>query len=345
MSERITPSPPPRLLALDALRGLAALAVVFHHEAPLYGAEGWFPRAYLAVDFFFLLSGFVLTLAIEPRLKQGLGTKRFMMLRLARLWPVLACGVGLGALAYYGTYGAHRLPMLTLASLLLLPYPAQVGGLFRLDGPQWSVSYEVLGNLVHGLVLWRLPNRWLLGLSLACGALLLWQASLWGSFGMGDATRNWWGGFARLGFSYGLGVWMGRQWSQGGGRIAAHWHWLGAVALPLVLASAQFWPLGVVAGDALAVLLIFPPTLWLSAHIALGGPLARWADRLGRLSYPLYAIHGPVLILGALLVRQHAIASVIARPATLAVLFALALALAYSPLAKGIPVRLPPKRG
>jgi peptidoglycan/LPS O-acetylase OafA/YrhL len=62
---------------LDALRGLAAVGVVLHHEAPLYHSPGLFPRAYLAVDFFFMLSGFVLTLAFEPKLRAGMGAGDF----------------------------------------------------------------------------------------------------------------------------------------------------------------------------------------------------------------------------------------------------------------------------
>jgi peptidoglycan/LPS O-acetylase OafA/YrhL len=84
--------PPP---LLDALRGIAAVAVMLHHEPLLYAARGAITRAYLAVDFFYMLSGLVLTLAFEPRFAQT-GARHFMLTR-ARLWPVMAVGVLLGA--------------------------------------------------------------------------------------------------------------------------------------------------------------------------------------------------------------------------------------------------------
>lgn len=334
-----TPAPPARLPLLDALRGIAAIAVVLHHEPMLYGSEGPFTRAYLAVDFFFMLSGLVLTLAFEPKLRAGLAPPRFLAMRLARLWPVLAVGVVIGAAGFWWHYGPRHLPALALASLLLLPWPLGRGGLFRLDGPQWSVSYEVLANIVHALLLWRLSNRALLGFALACGALLAWQASLWGSVGMGDATPNWWGGFARVGYGYGLGIWLGRQWAAGGGRIAPWLAWSAAALLPLTLLTAKWWPLPTVAGDLLAIFVLFPPALWGAAQVALSGWPARAADALGRLSYPVYAVHGPVLIWGAMLGRRHADWAATLRPAALLATFALAALLAISPLSRGIPLR------
>lgn len=333
------PPRPARLPLLDALRGIAAIGVVLHHEPLLYGAAGPFTRAYLAVDFFFMLSGLVLTLAFEPKLRAGLGARRFLLGRLARLWPILAAGVGIGAAGFWWHYGPAHLPALLLASLMLLPLPLGRGGLFRLDGPQWSVSYEVLANAVHALLLWRLSNRALLGFALACGGVLAWQAAHWGSVGMGDATPNWWGGFARVGYGYGLGVWLGRQHAAGRGRIAPWAAWGAATLLPLALFTAKWWPLPTLAGDLLAVFILFPPALWGAAQVAMAGWPARVADGLGRLSYPVYAVHGPVLIWGAMLGRAHGAWAGALRPATLVLTFALGALLAISPLARGIPLR------
>jgi len=334
-----SPPRPARLPLLDALRGIAAIAVVLHHEPMLYGHEGPFTRAYLAVDFFFMLSGLVLTLAFEPKLRIGLPVPRFLAQRIARLWPIMAVGVLIGASAFWHHYGPAHLPALLLASLLLLPWPLGRGGLFRLDGPQWSVSYELLANAAHALLLWRLSNRALLGFALACGALLAWQAAQWGSVGMGDATPNWWGGFARVGYGYSLGVWLGRQFATDRARISPPLAWAIAALLPLTLLTAKWWPLGVVAGDLLAVFLLFPPALWAAAQVPMAGWPARAADALGRLSYPAYAVHGPILIWGALLSRAHPDLAPLLRPAALALTFAAAGLLAISPLARGIPLR------
>lgn len=332
-----TAAPVGRLPLLDALRGVAALGVVLHHEAPLYGAPGLFPRAYLAVDFFFMLSGFVLTLAFEPKLRGGLKASDFMLRRAARLWPVLAVGVLIGAGWRLSVGATGHLWLLTLCGLLLVPLRRGPGGLFPINGPQWSLAYELLANAVHALVLARLGNRLLLVFVLACAAVLAWCAYVWGSVGLGDTGRNWWGGFARVGFGYGLGVWLGRQFAAGRAPVAPLGAWAGGLLLPLALFSLPWWPLSVVPGDLLGVFVIFPPALWCAAHVSLRGPGLRIADALGRLSYPAYAIHGPVLIWGASLARAHGAQAAMIRPLTLVAVLVLAVLLAISPLAHGIP--------
>jgi len=72
---------------------------------------------------------------------------------------------------------------------------------------------------------------------------------------------------------------------------------------------------------------------------ALHGVGAKLADGLGRLSYPIYAIHGPVLIWGASLARSHGAQAGVIRPLTLTMVLALGALLAISPLAHGISMR------
>lgn len=325
---------PRRLPLLDGLRGMAAIAVVFHHEPGMYGSHGLLPRAYLAVDFFFMLSGFVLTLAYERRLQSGLRAALFMWQRVARLWPVLAVGVGIGAIgAVIAGTGAISLAHLALG-LVLLPWVRPGHRLYELNGPQWSLTFELLANAAHALVLQRLGNRALGGVALVCGAVLVWQGRHWGSLASGDMAHNWWGGFARVGFSYVVGVLIGRCWQLGRGKREVRW-WLAALPLPLILLTAPLWPLSAAWGDSLAVLVLMPPALWLAAQTELPDRVALWFDRLGQISYPIYAIHGPLLLLAADQARHlPAPAQFAARTAALALTFALAWGLAISPLAK-----------
>lgn len=342
MSPSLRPAAPAvpaaRLPMLDALRGVAALCVVLHHEAPLYGAPGPFSRAYLAVDFFFMLSGFVLTLAFEPKLRAGMGAGDFLRRRVARLWPVLAVGVMIGAGWRLSIGATSHLWLLTLSGLMLVPYLRDSGGIYQLNGPQWSLAYEVLANAAHALVLQRLRDGLLMFFVLCCALMLAWCAYQWGSVGLGDTGRNWWGGFARVGFGYGLGVWLGRRHAAGQWKVSPPLAWAGAALLPLCLLGLPWLPTGVVAGDLLAVLGVFPLALWGAAQVTLRGPGARIADALGRLSYPLYAIHGPMLIWGAWLARGHGAHAGLIRPLTLTAVLVLAAGLAISPLAHGIPL-------
>ena len=76
----------PHIAILDGLRGIAALAVLAHHVGLMRNQSGLFSHAYLAVDFFFLLSGFVMGFAYESRMADGLSFVSFMRMRLGRLY-------------------------------------------------------------------------------------------------------------------------------------------------------------------------------------------------------------------------------------------------------------------
>lgn len=324
-----------RLPLLDGLRGVAALLVMLHHEPRLYGSAGLFPRAYLAVDFFFMLSGLVLTPATEPRLRAGLSPERFLLQRIARLWPVLALGMLIGgwrALLHDGA-GA-MLPL--LCSLLLIPLLTGVGAIYRLDGPQWSISFELIANYAHARLLWRLNNRLLLTFVLVMGAVLAGLIAHFDTLGFGDITTNWWGGFARVGFAYALGVWMARMMQAGhGARLSASW-WLAALPLIFVLTLVPLLPLGQAAGDALAVFVLLPPALWLAAHARVPAGVARLCTGLGALSYPLYALHVPLLVMGGHIAMGAPMAERLPiRLATMATVLILSALVAASPLARG----------
>ena len=85
----------PHLLMLDALRGLAAGCVVFTHSEAVLGRQ-IAPSAYLAVDLFFVLSGFVISYAYDEDIKAGRGFRWFSVARLIRLWPTYVAGMVLG---------------------------------------------------------------------------------------------------------------------------------------------------------------------------------------------------------------------------------------------------------
>ncbi|NBC35387.1 acyltransferase family protein [Novosphingobium sp. FSY-8] len=330
------PAPSPaRLPLLDGLRGFAALAVLFHHEPGVYGSHGLLGRAYLAVDFFFMLSGFVLALAFDDRFRRGLDPDSFIVARLGRLWPVLALGVLIGGAAHLWAGEGSVVIWLTLFSLALVPVARGEWAIYQLNGPQWSLTFEVLANYAHATLLWRLSNRALLGLTLACGAVLAWCGLGWGSLGVGDVAANWWGGFARIGFGYGMGLWLARRWRAGTGRPPAWAAWSGAMILPVTLTTGAFWPGSWVEVDMACVFLLFPISLWCAAHVSLRGGIVGWASALGAVSYPVYALHVPLLWWGGKIARLHPEHQSAIRLGTLALIIALSVAVARSPLARG----------
>src|SRR5271168_66117 len=180
---------------LDGLRGSAAfLIVVFHlfnYSFSFKGPWALVKHAYLAVDFFFALSGFVVAYAYDDRWDK-MTTLQFFRIRLIRLHPLVLLGATLGLLFYlfdpFGKAMNHTpAPMLLLAyvtSLLLLPSPP-VGGrpneTQALNGPAWSLMQEYLGNIAYALILRRL-RAVTLGITFGVsGLLLIWVANVKGS--------------------------------------------------------------------------------------------------------------------------------------------------------------------
>jgi peptidoglycan/LPS O-acetylase OafA/YrhL len=284
----------------DGLRGVAALGVALFHLGP--GARlNIMPAGYLAVDFFFLLSGFVLTRAYGARLNAGLGFWPFFALRLARLYPVFAIGILLGVPMLWvmaqrasPPAGAGGALLALAANLALLPAPGGFATLFPGNLVCWSLMLEIAINLVFAAVGFRLPTAALLVLAGLAALGLAYAALAFGTVNGGayrsDAVLGVW----RVCLAFPLGVVIGRL------RTPVARPGRSAFAVLAVLAVALALPVTV--GQALAielalVLLVFPLLLWWAAGVELPDGGRRLFGWLGRISYPLYAVHFPLLLL------------------------------------------------
>ena len=179
----------PHYALLDGLRGVAALLVVWYHVFEGFQFAGNKPvidfinHGYLAVDFFFILSGFVVGYAYDSRWGKTLTTGGFFRRRLIRLQPMVCMGALIGAVSFLLTGmerwdGTHATLGLTLLAFvcgcLMLPalpgMPREVRGngeMFPLNGPCWSLFFEYIGNIVYALVIRRLSTRLLSLLTVA----------------------------------------------------------------------------------------------------------------------------------------------------------------------------------
>jgi peptidoglycan/LPS O-acetylase OafA/YrhL len=307
---------------LDALRGLSALAVVFYH-LPVGGLA---PRGYLAVDLFFLMSGFVVAHAYEERLRSGWGVGRFLLARLKRLWPLYALGIGLGVLCYqlakeFAPQHGIVVPDMPLATIVVLnvmflPWTAVTRWpMFPLNSPAWSLSVEMIGNLVYGIVARTVSNATLVVLT-ALGALglgmIVYRAH---SLDVGVDASNALGGYVRFAFSFPLGVLFYRHYRASRlPRLPMAWPFVLAMA---ACVFAGLLPLAGV-GDLIAVLVIFPLLLLASLSREPAPRTAAAFAFVGALSYPLYIVHHPLLdVLRAL--HPAAIVWWLAVPAIIAV--------------------------
>lgn len=289
-----------RLYQLDALRGIAAIAVMLFHLDIVYRIHGAFSRGYLFVDMFFLLSGFVLAVSTERKLNAGIGALAFTRDRFVRLWPLVAVGAGVAAARAFAIGMADPMTLLfwLVLDLAMIPSLAGTGPFYRFNGPQWTLFYELLANFVHALVLRKVTTRWMLALAIALGVALIVTVRIHGTDTMGvDAPTwdTWWMGLPRVGWSYVLGVWMGRKYLEGARGPALPW-WL-ALALPVAaIAAVPRLPLSLAHGDLLFVMAFLPPAVWAVAHSHPPKALQPAFAWFGNYSLPLYCVHLTVLV-------------------------------------------------
>lgn len=161
----------PHYKILDGLRGVAALMVIWYHVFEAFATspvDQRFNHGYLAVDFFFILSGFVIGYAYDDRWGR-MSVKDFFKRRLIRLHPMIVIGTVLGVITFL-IQGSEQwngtkvsLSMVMLAMLLhmfLIPAApgsgAEVRGngeMYPLNGPAWSLFFEYIGNILYALFL------------------------------------------------------------------------------------------------------------------------------------------------------------------------------------------------
>jgi peptidoglycan/LPS O-acetylase OafA/YrhL len=176
------------------------MAVVFLHLG-----SRQFSHGFLAVDFFFALSGFVIAHAYEERFRNGMSFGAFVRVRLIRLYPLMLLGTLIGTVVC-ALQGVDLGFIAYVGQLTWLPLAVGGTALFPVNNIQWSLTLEAGANIAHALVLRKLPE-WALGVLMAAGLIGL-VATAWrfGTLNAGWGHSNWMGGVARLGFSYPLGV-------------------------------------------------------------------------------------------------------------------------------------------
>lgn len=284
---------------LDGLRGIAALAIVVFHFMewvfPDY-TKNIIGHGFLAVDFFFCLSGFVIGYAYDNRIKK-IGLKAFFTSRLIRLHPLVVMGAVLGLLAflfdpfanYAGLYSTGRIALLFLCSLLLIPFPVMPErsfNLFSLNAPAWSLFWEYVANIVYALVLCRLNRHILLVLLMVAGIMLCYVSYRAGNLLGGWSGDTFWDGGVRIAYSFLAGLFIYRS----------NWiikNRIGFIGLAILLSAAFLMPS--FSWDWLAqvlvVLFYFPLLVLLGAGSTLSPGLKKVCNFSGNISYPLYMTH------------------------------------------------------
>ncbi len=285
---------------LDGMRAMASLLVVSRHVTPLFGPAA--RDSYLAVDLFFLMSGFVIANAYEGKLLDGMGKLAFARVRAVRLYPIYALGVAAGVVASWLAHdlGAAGLAVHGLLSALLIPNPDPQGGLFPVNGPAWSLFFEAVVNASYVLLLRVIVGKRLPALLALCLAGLAACLALHvpHTLDLGWKVQTFPVGLLRVAFSFYAGVFILRLHARHRGRSPEPRHGNAVpVALVACVAGLLAWsPPEVIAPfvDLLSIACVFPAVLWLSLRHQPVGTTAK-AFRIGGLaSYAIYALHAPL---------------------------------------------------
>jgi peptidoglycan/LPS O-acetylase OafA/YrhL len=306
---------------LDGLRGTAAFSVVMFHiwEMLVPSLEqNPMPHTFLAVDFFFALSGFILGHAYDDRLApqggqpgHGLTLGGFFVRRLIRLHPMVVVAMVTGVLGYLldpyagnaQRVGAALSPgTLLLAfglSLLLLPAPTlpnYFGETHSVNGPSWTLFQEYAANVFFALFAPRLGRKLHIALCLASALALLWTAKQLGNLGYGWGWGHFWVAPVRLACPFLLGLLVYRMKLR--------------IALPYPFALLSLLLIAIFAVpvlgqynwlyEAACVIVAFPLVLMAGAGAdSAGGAAGRLVRLAGELSYPVYIVHYPFIYIFA----------------------------------------------
>lgn len=287
-----------RYQSLDAMRGLAAIAVAAGHFNSSYVQS-----SYLAVDFFFILSGFVIGNAYASKLNGGMTPVAFMWVRLVRLWPLFAIGtaIGLAQILYLVNAGlsqasgadiaissAQNFLFLPSVSAFVMMKPMQ--GLFPINGPAWSLFWELAINLAFAVVLFKLTTKalWLVIVTAAVG--LMASAFVWGGLNIGWNWSSSPGGLVRVTFGFTLGLVISRCLQPNSARRIS---WLSLLPMILLVGGLVF-PIEKNAQAIYDLIFCFvaaPGIVLCGMLLEVPRRIEGLAYWLGYLSYPLYVVH------------------------------------------------------
>ncbi|HSC53104.1 MAG TPA: acyltransferase [Phnomibacter sp.] len=306
-------------LILDALRGVAALMVVLFHVFEIFSGgdhvKQLINHGYLAVDFFFMLSGYVMAHAYDDRWDK-MTIKAFFKRRLIRLHPMIIAGSVIGAACFFfqesslfpniANTSVWQMLLVFVIGCTLIPVPLSMDirgwtEMHPLNGPAWSLFFEYIANILHALILRRLSKIALSVLVFIAAVALIHLAV---TSPKGDIIGGWAIepeqlriGFTRLLFPYMAGMLLRRTIKVG---VSKNTFFLTSILLIAVLSVpriggyTQLWANGLY--DSLSIILLFPTIIYLGAIGTISNPFTdKLCNFLGNISYPLYIIHYPIL--------------------------------------------------
>ena len=296
-----------KFIALDGLRGFAALTVmIFHFQGPALTA-GWAPfkSGWLAVDFFFILSGFVIAHAYERRFSAGMSMGQFVGARLVRLAPMYLFGTALTityiAVLRWKHYYLHPDPAQTfyvdsVLGLLAIPQLNINITYYPLNFPAWSLIYEIIANVVYRLIFKKLSQRILIALVVVSYLATYIKFKTFGTdLGIGHFVPD----LVRVSYGFFAGVLVYRIWSRSNLRPAVP-AWLLFIPLFLFFIDDFY--------EHYATTL-FPAIVYLGACARVKRLTSKIFIVLGELSFGIYMVHAAIIKVAVTLINRFPAAS------------------------------------
>ncbi|MDO5460016.1 MAG: acyltransferase [Bacteroidales bacterium] len=318
----------PHYELLDGLRGMAAVLVLFYHifegfsfaEVTNGAGDGiirTLNHGHIAVDFFFILSGFVISYAYDDRWNK-MSTWQFFKRRLIRLHPMLIMGaiIGFMAFAFVGferwdgsttptgwVMTALLLTMFMIPAVPGVPYEVRGNGeMFPLNGPGWSLFFEYIGNILYALVMRRMSTKILTIFTILLGCVHAWffigNVSGYDMVGVGWTIDeiNFWGGLVRMLFPLSMGMLLARTFRP---RKIKGAFYICSIALVALFAVPYIASTGSISMNSLyeyvCIAALFPLIVWIGACGSASGNTGKFNRVLGDISYPLYIVHYPIM--------------------------------------------------
>lgn len=308
----------PHYPILDGLRGVAAVMVVMFHLFEAHAsshAVQIINHGYLAVDFFFVLSGFVIGYAYDDQWgKMSYGN--FFKRRLIRLHPMVVMGMVIGAVCYY--MGADeifpiikevpvwRMLLIMFLGCLMIPVPTNMdirgwNETFPLNGASWSLFFEYIANILYALIIRRFSKK-LLSLIVFIAACFLIHWAI--TSPAGDVAGGWSLepdqlriGFTRLIYPFFAGLLLFRIGKLV--KVKRSAFWICSLIIVCIMAmprigGEELWLNGLY--ESLCIILLFPLIVSIGAGSSITGKYSPCLCKfLGDISYPLYITHYPMV--------------------------------------------------
>jgi peptidoglycan/LPS O-acetylase OafA/YrhL len=285
---------------LDGLRGVGAFLVVMRH-VPMFFGPIRVPESFLAVDLFYLVSGFVVAHAYGERLRAGASFWGFVKTRIIRLYPLYLVGLALGTVsAVYaitvdpkGWWTPLKLVEAITTGLVLIPmFPGLGASGSALDGPVWTLLPELVANFVYAGFIKLMKNWVVIGIMLISAAAITYGELRFHTLDIGYNPTDQWAALARVGYSFFAGVLMFRL-SKGREQLLPWMSWACMIFLTVLLAwrpakgEVAWFELG-------TVLLVFPALLLIGSRFEPGPKVGAFFAHIGLVSYAIYLIHQPI---------------------------------------------------